>query len=114
LPARGILARRSTPPGPWATSTRSWTPALRELACPNFLIKIVPYVNGGQRFYELVRDRRQDVRLTGAWNGPAALQLFAHAMGNVTKLPVLNVRSGTNFVADVTLGAGDVVHDYLA
>ena len=30
------------------------------------------------------------------------------------KLPVLNVRSGTNFVADVTLGVGDVVHDYLA
>jgi acetoacetate decarboxylase len=24
------------------------------------------------------------------------------------------VRSGTNFVADVTLGVGDVVHDYLA
>ena len=33
---------------------------------------------------------------------------------NVAKLPVLNVRSGTNFVADVTLGVGDVVHDYLA
>jgi hypothetical protein len=30
------------------------------------------------------------------------------------KLPVLNVRSGTNFVADVTLDVGDVVHDYLA
>jgi acetoacetate decarboxylase len=72
-------------------------------------------VNGGQRFCELVRYRRQDVRLKGARNGPAALQLFAHAMANVAKLPVLNVRSGTNFVvADVTLGVGDVVHDYLA
>jgi acetoacetate decarboxylase len=49
-------------------------PALRELACPSFLIKIVPHLNGGQRFCKLVRYRRQqDVRLKGAWNGPAAL-----------------------------------------
>ncbi|MGH6839076.1 MAG: acetoacetate decarboxylase family protein [Methylocella sp.] len=41
----------------------------------------------------------QDVGLKGAWSGPAALQLFAHAMGNVAKLPVLNVLSGANFVA---------------
>jgi acetoacetate decarboxylase len=38
-------------------------PALRELACPNFLVKIVPHVNGGQLFCELVRYPRQDVRL---------------------------------------------------
>jgi len=35
-------------------------------------------------------------------------------MGNVAKLLVLNVLSGTHFVADVTLGIGEVVHDYLA
>ncbi|MGH7843116.1 MAG: hypothetical protein ACREQT_16565 [Candidatus Binataceae bacterium] len=34
-------------------------------------------------------------------------------MGNVAKLPVLNVLLGTHFVADVTLGIGEVVHDYL-
>ncbi|MGC2225273.1 MAG: acetoacetate decarboxylase family protein [Methylocella sp.] len=71
-------------------------------------------MNGGRRFCELVRYPRQDVRLKGARNGPEALQLFAHAMGYVAKLPVLDVFSGTNFVADVTLGVGDVVHDYLA
>jgi len=89
-------------------------PVLRELACPNFLIKIIPHVDGGPRICELVRYRWQDVRLKGAWSGPAALQLFAHALGNVAKLPVLNVLSGTHFVADVTLGIGEVVHDYLA
>ncbi|MGH6810835.1 MAG: acetoacetate decarboxylase [Methylocella sp.] len=89
-------------------------PVLRELGEPNFLIKIIPHVDGRPRICELVRYRWQDVRLKGAWSGPAALQLFAHAMGNVAKLPVLNVRSGTNFVADVTLGIGEVVHDYLA
>lgn len=45
---------------------------------------------------------------------PAALQLFAHAAGNVAKLPVSNVLYGLHFVADVTFGIGEVVHDYLA
>ena len=35
-------------------------------------------------------------------------------MANVSKLPVLKVLSGTHFIADVTLGLGEVVHDYLA
>jgi acetoacetate decarboxylase len=89
-------------------------PILRELACPNFLIKIIPHVDGGPRICELVRYRWLDVALKGAWGGPAALQLFAHAMGNVSKLPVLEVLSGTHFVADVTHGLGEVAHDYLA
>jgi acetoacetate decarboxylase len=78
-------------------------------------------VDGGPRICELVRYRWHDVTLKGAWvtlkgawGGPAALQLFTHAMGNAAKLPVLNVLSGTRFVADVTLGIGEVVHDYLA
>jgi len=56
-------------------------------------------------------------KISGSW-APGAdrptLQLFAHALGNVAKLPVLIVLSGTHFVADVTLGIGEVVHDYLA
>jgi acetoacetate decarboxylase len=71
-------------------------------------------VDGKPRICGLVRDRWQDVRLKGAWGGPVALQLFAHAMGNVAKLPVRDVLSGAHFVADVTLGIGEVVHDYLA
>jgi acetoacetate decarboxylase len=35
-------------------------------------------------------------------------------MGNVAKLPILNVLSGTHFVAGVTLSIGEIVHDYLA
>jgi acetoacetate decarboxylase len=89
-------------------------PIQRELGEPNFLLKIIPHVDGGPRVCELVRYRWQDVLLKGAWGGPAALQLFAHAMGNVAKLPVLDVLSGAHFIADVTLGIGEVVHDYLA
>jgi acetoacetate decarboxylase len=89
-------------------------PILRELACPNFLIKIIPHVDGGPRICELVRYEWRDVSLKGAWGGPAALQLFAHAIANVARLPVLEVISGTHFVVDLTLGHGCVVHDYLA
>jgi acetoacetate decarboxylase len=67
-----------------------------------------------RHFFNLSCHRWQGVRLKGEWGGPAALQLFAHALGNVAILPVLNVLSGTHFVAEVTLGMGEVVHDCLA
>jgi acetoacetate decarboxylase len=89
-------------------------PILQELSEPNYLLKIIPHVDGSPRICELVRYRWQDVHVKGTWGGPAALQLFAHALGNVARLPVLDVLSGTHFAADVTLGDGEVVHDYLA
>jgi acetoacetate decarboxylase len=87
---------------------------LRELGEPNFLVKIIPHVDGMPRICELVRFHWQDIKLKGVWGGPAALQLHSHAAANVARLPVLDVLSGTHFVADVTLGVGEVVHDYLA
>ena len=49
-----------------------------------------------------------------AWAGPAALELFQHALAPVAQLPVLEVISGTHLLTDMTLGMGQVVHDYLA
>lgn len=89
-------------------------PIQRELSQPNFLIKIIPHVDGSPRICELVRYRWQDISLKGAWGSPAALQLFSHVMANVAKLPVLEVLSGSHFIADVTLGLGKIAHDYLA
>lgn len=89
-------------------------PVLRTLAEPNFLIKIIPHVDGTPRICELVRYYLQDVTLEGAWSGPAALELFGHVMVDVKTLPVLEVLSGVHLVADLTLGLGEVVHDYLA
>ena len=34
-------------------------------------------------------------------------------MADVARLPVLEVLSGTHFIADLTLGLGEVVYDYL-
>jgi len=50
----------------------------------------------------------------GAWTGPAALDLYSHALAPVAELPVLQVLSAKHLVADLTLGLGTVVHDYLS
>jgi acetoacetate decarboxylase len=89
-------------------------PILRAMDEPNFLIKIIPHVDGSLRVCELVRYYTQDVELKGAWSGPAALELFQHVMADVAKLPVLEVLGGSHFIADLTLGLGEVVYDYLA
>jgi acetoacetate decarboxylase len=54
-----------------------------------------------------------DIDLKGAWNGPAALSLVPHALAPVAELPVLEIVSATHILADLTLGLGEVVHDYL-
>ncbi|MET0440961.1 MAG: acetoacetate decarboxylase [Casimicrobiaceae bacterium] len=83
------------------------------LMAPNFLLKIVPHVDGTARVCELVRYYCEDVTVKGAWSGPAALQLFHHALAPAAQLPVLEVLSGVHIVTDLTLGLGTVVFDYL-
>ncbi len=84
------------------------------LLAPNFLLKIIPHVDGGPRILELVEYFLEDVTVKGAWSGPAALELAHHALAPVAQLPVLEVISGTHLMTDMTLGMGRVVHDYLA
>jgi len=89
-------------------------PIKAALTAPNFLLKIVPHVDGKPRVCELVRYFCEDVTVKGAWSGPAALQLFQHALAPVAQLPVLEIVSGVHIVSDLTLGLGTVVYDYLA
>lgn len=89
-------------------------PVLESLARPSFMIKIVPHVDCTPRICELVRYYTEDVTLKGAWSGPAALQLFEHALCDVARLPVREVVGARHFVTDLTLGLGEVVFDYLA
>lgn len=83
------------------------------LAAPNFLLKIIPHVDGSPRICELVEYYLEDVAVKGAWTGPAALSLYPHALAPVAELPVLEVMSAVHIVSDLTLGLGKVVHDYL-
>lgn len=83
------------------------------LAKPNYLLKIMPHVDGTPRILELVDYRLEDVVVKGAWTGPAALDLRPHALAPVANLPVREIVSATHILADLTLGLGKVVHDYL-
>jgi len=84
------------------------------LLAPNFLLKIMPHVDGTARICELVEYHLHDIDLKGAWTGPASLDLASHALAPMAELPVLEIVSATHIVADLTLGLGKVVHDYLA
>ncbi|MDQ8002504.1 MAG: acetoacetate decarboxylase, partial [Pseudomonadota bacterium] len=95
---------RALPPGP----------ILAGIAQPNFLLKIIPHVDGTARICELVRYHMVDVQLKGAWTGPASLELHPHALAPVAQLPVLEVQSAVHYIADMTLALGTVERDYLA
>ena len=87
---------------------------LKSMKAPNFILKIIPHVDGSPRICELVRFSLEDIVLKEAWTGPAALGLFPHALADVSRLPVREVVSALHFKADLTLGLGSVAFDYLA
>jgi acetoacetate decarboxylase len=80
---------------------------------PNYLLKIIPDVDASPKILQLVRYQLENITIKGAWTSPAALQLYQHSMADVARLPVLEVVSALHFVADLTLGMGEVVFDYL-
>jgi acetoacetate decarboxylase len=89
-------------------------PVMASLTAPNFLLKIIPHVDGTPRICEIVEYHLTDIDLKGAWTGPGSLALFSHALAPLAELPVLEIVSATHILADLTLGLGKVVHDYLA
>jgi acetoacetate decarboxylase len=50
------------------------------LTNPNYLLKIIPHVDGSRRILELVDYRLEDIVMKGAWSGPATLELEPHAL----------------------------------
>lgn len=83
------------------------------LSAPNFLLKIIPHVDGSARICELVEYYLEDITIKGAWTGPGTLSLSPHAMAPVAELPVLEVLTTVHILTDLTLGLGKVVFDYL-
>lgn len=81
---------------------------------PNYLLKIIPHVDGTPRICELVRYYLSDVTVKEAYTGPATLQLFDHVMAPVSALPVLEIVKATHIIANLTLDLGEVAVDYLA
>ena len=87
---------------------------LGSLSAPNYLLKIIPHVDGTPRICELVQYSLTDVTVKGAWTGPGGLDLRHHALAPIADLPVLEILSTVHIVADLTLPYGSVAHDYLA
>jgi len=86
---------------------------LKSMKSPQFLIKIIPDVNGKLKICQLVKYTTTNIKIKGAWTGPAKLELHPHALAPVADLPILEIVSACHFVSDLTLGYGTVVHDYL-
>jgi acetoacetate decarboxylase len=87
---------------------------LSMMSTPNYLLKIMPHVDGSARICELVRYYLQDVEVKEAYTGPVALELFNHALAPVADLPILKIVGAKHVVANLTLGLGEVALDYLA
>jgi acetoacetate decarboxylase len=81
---------------------------------PNYLLKIIPHVDGTARICELVTHGLTDVEIKGAWEGPGELELVSHAMAPVADLPVRKIISSLHIITDLTLPYGQVIHDYLS
>src|SRR5258708_13598133 len=86
---------------------------LKGMKAPNFILKIIPHVDGSPRICELVRFHLEDIVLKEAWTGPAALGLFPHALAHVARLPVREVLSAMHFKADLPLGLVTIAFDYI-
>lgn len=85
----------------------------KSMLIPNYLLKIIPHVDGSARVCELVEYHLENVTVKGAWSGPASIHLIPHAMANVADLPVKKVISGAHIQTDLTLPYGKVIYDYL-
>lgn len=80
---------------------------------PGYLLKIIPDVDSKPRICELVRYYCKNVKVHGAWTGPARLQLFEHALAPMADLPVLEIVGAKHLLCDLTLDVGEVAFDYL-
>lgn len=88
--------------------------AKKMMATPNYLLKIIPNPDCTPAICQLVRYYAQNVKISQAWTGPAALELFKHALAPVADLPVLEVISAKHLVCDsYTIASGEIVFDYL-
>ena len=83
------------------------------LRVPQIFLKLIPDVRGDPTVAQLVRMEHGNVHVTKAWKGDAALNLISHVNAPINDLPVKTVIGGFNFVCDMVLPSGKVIHDYL-
>ena len=101
--------------GTWATSTRRSTTrrrrrrSRRRISCS----RSFPHVDGTPRICELVEYYLEDITVKGAWTGPARARPLRPCAGAGRRAAGARGLSARHIIADLTLGLGKVVHDYL-
>ena len=80
----------------------------------NVNLKFIPDVDGRPKIAQLVGYNLADIRVHGAWEGPARLHLIPHVNCRVADLPVRRIVGGRHQIVDFVLPYGRVLHDYLA
>jgi len=88
--------------------------ARREIGTPMFMLKLMRGYDGRPRIAELTRSQITRLEILEAWEGPARLELFAHALAPLGDLPVREVISAHHIITNLRLAAPEVAHDYLA
>lgn len=83
------------------------------LETPSFSFKFTLHVDCGPAVCELVRYYLEDLDIKGACEGPAGLELHAHALAPVADLSVRERVCAVRVLIDLTLGLGEVLYDYL-
>jgi acetoacetate decarboxylase len=88
-------------------AVRKWVPEPLKVTDPIVKFEVVhmPDSSGMGDYYE--SGQVIQVELNGA------LSYVPHALAPLADLPVLEVLNATHMVMDMTLGLGEVVHDYL-
>ncbi|MGO8013161.1 acetoacetate decarboxylase family protein, partial [Rhizobium ruizarguesonis] len=80
----------------------------QELQTTQLVLKLLPDVdNHTPKVAQLVKFNLYDVRLKGAWGGPAELFMVPHAGCPVAALPVVRVLEGRQHLWDMTLNDGE-------
>lgn len=83
------------------------------LSAPKATLKVTPDVDGSPAAVQLVGMHHDVSKVHWAYEGHAALHLLSHANAPVDDLPVKRAIGGYHFLADLSLGRGHVLHDYL-
>eukprot|EP00297_Palpitomonas_bilix_P013766 CAMPEP_0113904482 /NCGR_PEP_ID=MMETSP0780_2-20120614/23280_1 /TAXON_ID=652834 /ORGANISM="Palpitomonas bilix" /LENGTH=224 /DNA_ID=CAMNT_0000898103 /DNA_START=139 /DNA_END=814 /DNA_ORIENTATION=+ /assembly_acc=CAM_ASM_000599 len=88
--------------------------ALEYLHTPEITVKMIPDVNGTPAIAELVKVKKTDIVLHGAWKGLARLHMIPHANAPLSDLPVREMGEGFYIKCDARVDKGEILHDYLA
>ena len=110
---RSITGRSGWRPEQWGKITSADPRREGALAAPNFLLKIIPHVDGTPRICELVQYLLDEIEPRRAWAGPAALaQLPCAAPGRRASSPGSGFDGPPRRRPNARPREG--VHDYLA